>query len=177
MQQPWERMKKKCKRNSSAEPQISSKEGKEVLQVPKERFPCSPKTRACQSRLWPWSSWRTNLEQTSTLQAIRNLLLKQLDAPWWKVQPVKSPVRNRFLTELSPVESSLYRTRCSGSCGPWGTHAEEVCLKNCALWKGPCCCSSWRTVSPMGTPGNDCCVGGVLCWSREKEWGGKSGRD
>lgn len=96
-----------------------------AAQVPKERFPCSPKTKHvkadCDSGAHRGPIW-------SRYPHCRNLILKQLDAPQWKVQPMKSPVRNRFLTELSPVESSLYRTRCSGSCGPWGTHAEEVCI-------------------------------------------------
>lgn len=33
--------------------------------------------------------------------------------------------------------------------------------KDCALWKGPCWSSSWRTVSPMGSSGKDC-----ILWER-----------
>jgi len=40
-----ERSERKCERDSLPETKVSKKEGKDMLQVPKQRFPCSPRRR------------------------------------------------------------------------------------------------------------------------------------
>ena len=49
-------------------PRSEKEQGEEVLQVPKQRFPCSP--------------WRITLEQMSTLQSVDNPMPEHMNISW-----------------------------------------------------------------------------------------------
>lgn len=170
-------MGKKCKRSSLPNPQISSKEGQELLQVPKERFPYSAKRRPCQTRLSPWSSgsiWRRYSHcrawgtpcwsrwthpdgSCSPWRAQSGAGSWQSCDPWRAAYTVPDVLA--VVTHGGPM---LEKSISKGLCPVERTMLKQF-LKNCVS-----CGKSWKRLY---------CVGGILYWSKEKEWGGKSGRD
>jgi len=72
------------------------KEGEEVLQVPEQRFPCSPWSRPWWGRLCPCSPWRSMVEQISTCSLGRTPRGSR-GMPEGSCDPVESPCWSRLL--------------------------------------------------------------------------------
>lgn len=76
-----EKKKKKKLETALQKGRSVEKEGGEVLQALDQRFSCSSWRRAWWSKLSPCYTWRTILEQISTLQLVEETMLKQVDVP------------------------------------------------------------------------------------------------
>lgn len=105
-----------------------------MLCVPGQRFPCSTREeRPWWGNLSPAACWRITVGRISTLQAVEDFTLEQVDVPWRELQPVESPFWTRLVAGTAAQRSpqgSKFSGRKMGYLD-WSS----LFLKNWTLWK------------------------------------------